>query len=291
MEAMIVAALLGAVVGLLLALTGAGGGILAVPLLVFGLHLGVAQAAPIGLIAVGMSAAIAAALGLRAGIVRYRAAGLIGGLGLVVAPLGVAAAQRVPNAPLTVAFAAVLALNAWRTFARTRPQAAGIRAGVEARPGAPLACDPATVDARAPLPCVIDARDGRLVWTRQCTQALAATGAVAGVLSGLLGVGGGFVIVPALTRYTDLPARSIVATSLAVIALVSVGSVGVAMWHGALDWDIAGPFAGGATAALLAGRLVASRVSGARLQQCFAAVSALVAAMLVARAGGWLVMR
>ncbi|HEX7638057.1 MAG TPA: sulfite exporter TauE/SafE family protein, partial [Burkholderiaceae bacterium] len=76
MSAMLLAAALGAVVGLLLALTGAGGGILAVPLLVFGLHLGVARAAPIGLIAVGLSAAIAAALGLRAGIVRYRAAGL-----------------------------------------------------------------------------------------------------------------------------------------------------------------------------------------------------------------------
>jgi uncharacterized membrane protein YfcA len=291
MEAMMAAALLGAVVGLLLALTGAGGGILAVPLLVFGLHLGVAQAAPVGLIAVGLSAAIAAALGLRARIVRYRAAALIGGLGLVVAPLGVAAAQRVPNAPLTLAFAAVLALNAWRTFARAGAPPSARVAGADARPGAPLACDAAPIDARAPLPCVVDARDGRLVWTRPCAQALAATGVVAGALSGLLGVGGGFVIVPALTRYTDLHARSIVATSLAVIALVSLGSIGAAVWHGALDWAVAGPFAGGAAAALLAGRRLASRLAGARLQQCFAAVSAVVAAMLVARAGGWLVMR
>ena len=62
---------LGGLVGLLLALTGAGGGILAVPLLVFALHLGLAQAAPIGLLAVGLAAAMAATLGLRDGIVRY----------------------------------------------------------------------------------------------------------------------------------------------------------------------------------------------------------------------------
>ncbi|MBC7666199.1 MAG: sulfite exporter TauE/SafE family protein, partial [Caulobacter sp.] len=111
---------LGALVGLLLALTGAGGGILAVPLLVFALHLGVAEAAPIGLLAVGLAAAMSATLGLRDGIVRYRAAMLMGGLAMVLAPLGVVAAQRVPNAPLTLAFAAVLALSAWRMWQRAR---------------------------------------------------------------------------------------------------------------------------------------------------------------------------
>ena len=63
---------LGSLVGLLLALTGAGGGILAVPLLVFALHLGMAEAAPIGLLAVGLAAlqlaqAIALALWATAG--------------------------------------------------------------------------------------------------------------------------------------------------------------------------------------------------------------------------------
>jgi len=65
---------LGALIGMVMALTGAGGGVLAIPLLVFGLHLPVQQAAPVGLVAVGMAAALGAALGLRQGIVRYRAA-------------------------------------------------------------------------------------------------------------------------------------------------------------------------------------------------------------------------
>lgn len=271
---------LGALVGLLLALTGAGGGILAVPLLVFALRMGVAQAAPIGLLAVGLAAAMSAALGLRDGIVRYRAAALMGGLALVLAPLGVAAAQRVPNAPLTLAFAAVLALSAWRMWQRAR-HAARACGGAGTGEGA----------AKDTLPCVIDARDGRLVWTRPCAQALALTGVTAGLLSGLLGVGGGFVIVPALTRFTELSARSVVATSLAVIALASVGGVGAAAWHGAIRWDVALPFAVGSVAASLVARLVAARMAGPRLQQGFAIVSACVAVLLLARGLGWLAVR
>ena len=58
-------ALYGSAIGFVLAFTGAGGGVLAVPLLVFGLDLPVAQAAPVALIAVGTSAALGALLGLR----------------------------------------------------------------------------------------------------------------------------------------------------------------------------------------------------------------------------------
>jgi hypothetical protein len=133
---------------------------------------------------------------------------------------------------------------------------------------------------------VLDARDGRLVWTRPCAQALAFTGAVAGALSGLLGVGGGFVIVPALTRFTELSARSVVATSLAVIALASIGAVGAAAWHGAIDWAVAAPFATGSVLASLLARLIAARMAGPRLQQGFAIVSAGVAVLLLVRGLG-----
>ena len=263
---MTAALVLGAIVGLLLALTGAGGGILAVPLLVFVLHRSVAEAAPIGLLAVGLAAAMGAGLGLRDGIVRYRAAALIGGIALVLAPLGVWAAQHVPNAPLTIAFAAVLGFAAWRMWQRSRVAAAADDAA-----------------ARDTLACVLDARDGRLVWTRPCAQALALTGVAAGALSGLLGVGGGFVIVPALTRFTELSARSVVATSLAVIALASVGGVGAAAFHGRIEWAVALPFAAGSVAASLLARVIAKRVAGPRLQQGFALVSAVVALLLLVR--------
>jgi len=264
---------LGAVVGAILALTGAGGGILAVPLLVFGLHLTMAQAAPVGLIAVGAASAFGAALGLRDGLVRYRAAMLIGAVGMLLAPLGVRLAQVIPNTPLMVSFSLVLAWIAWRSFHQAR------RGGVAS-------------DARAlaAQPCVLNPAEGRLTWTGPCALALTGTGALSGLLSGLLGVGGGFVIVPALSRFTNVATRGIFATSLAVIALVSIGGVTAAALHGAVIWPVALPFAAGATVAMFAGRRLAARLAGPKLQQGFALVSAAVALLLLARAFGWLAM-
>lgn len=108
--------ILGLVVGLILALTGAGGGILAVPLLVFGLQLSVSQAAPIGLLAVGMAAALGATLGLKAGIVRYKAALLMSAFGMMAAPIGVWLGNRIDNRWLSILFAMVLLFGAYRTF-------------------------------------------------------------------------------------------------------------------------------------------------------------------------------
>ena len=72
-EHQLLGAVLGAIIGAVLTLTGAGVGILAVPLLVFGLGLSMVEAAPIGLLAAGMAVAAGAALGLRVGLVRYSA--------------------------------------------------------------------------------------------------------------------------------------------------------------------------------------------------------------------------
>ena len=259
---------LGAIVGATWALTGAGGGILAVPLLVFSLHLGLAESAPVGLLAVGLAAAVGAVLGLREGRVRYRAAMVIGGAGMLLAPLGVWMAQRVPNGPLTLAFALVLGWSARGMYLRS------------------LAPSAAPASRAEQPPCVRNPCTGRFIWTRPCAMALASTGMASGMLSGLLGVGGGFVIVPALTRYSDLTADSIVSTSLAVIALVSISGVASASLHGSMPWAIAAPFAIGAMVALLAGRRVAGRFSGPMLQRCFAALSALVAVMLLVRGVG-----
>jgi uncharacterized protein len=274
MDVTLLSAGLGAVVGLILALTGAGGGILAVPLLVFGLHLSIMQAAPVGLIAVGAASAFGAVLGLREGVVRYRAAAVIGFTGMALAPFGVRLARVIPNAPLMVAFSLVLALVAWRMFSQARRIPSGQTEAVQAQ---------------THLPCVLNPSEGRLIWTMPCAWALAGTGAVSGILSGLLGVGGGFVIVPSLNRFTNLQMRSIFATSLAVISLVSVGGVAAAAWQGAIAWDIAGPFAAGAIVALLLGRLVAARLAGARLQQGFAVTSGAVSLLLLARGMGWIV--
>jgi uncharacterized membrane protein YfcA len=94
--------LLGAAVGLILALTGAGGGIIGVPVLVFGLSLPIQQAGPIALLAVGLAAGLGSLLGLRRGILRYRAAALIGACGVLTVPFGVFLARYIPSQALPV---------------------------------------------------------------------------------------------------------------------------------------------------------------------------------------------
>lgn len=268
-ETWALSALLGGIVGAIMALTGAGGGVLAVPLLVFGLHLGVKEAAPVALLAVGAAAWLGAVLGLREGIVRYRAAALIGSVAMAVAPLGVALAHRLPPAPLLLGFAAVLAWTAWRM------------SGLRLRPEHPQA--PPRIQ-----PCRVNPGEGRLRWTAPCAWVLGGTGLFSGLLTGLLGVGGGFVIVPSLTRYTDLDARSIAATSLAVIALASVSGLLAAGGQGGLNLGLALSFGGAAVAALLLGRHWGRALPPALLQRGFAAVCLAVAGLMLARGLGWL---
>jgi len=267
MEPTVLAVLLGASIGFVLALTGAGGGVLAIPVLVFVLHLNVQQAAPVGLLAVGAAALLGAGLGLRQGIVRYRAALLIGSVGMLIAPFGVALAQHLPNRPLLAAFSLLLVHVAWRTL-RSSAQ------------------DLQSADS---IPCRVNDSNKRFNWTLPCARTLTLTGMISGLLSGLLGVGGGFVIVPALTRYTDLDIRSIQATSLAVIALVSASAITASAAHGAIPWSIALPFTAGAVAALLAGRRLTARLDPRILQQAFALLSLSVAVLMLAKALGWIV--
>jgi len=261
---------LGALVGLVLALTGAGGGVLSVPLLVFALHLSLNEAGPVGLLAIAASAGLGASLGLREGIVRYRAAAVMATFGILSAPVGLWLAQRTANRPLAILFALVLAGTSVRMLRQALSERRAARQSLSTGPGTLRACQ-------------LDEVSGRLVWTLPCARAMAAAGLTSGFLSGLLGVGGGFVIVPALRMVTDLPMRSIVATSLAVITLVSLAGVATAWALGSMPWQIAWPFAGGAVAGLVGGRRIAQRLAGPHLQLIFALVGLAVAILMVAR--------
>jgi hypothetical protein len=254
---------MGAVIGFVLALTGAGGGVLAVPLLVFGTGVGVRQAAPLALIAVGASAAIGAVLGFRDGKLRYRAALVIGAAGMLAAPFGVNVAAIVPDAPLTLCFAAAMVWTAARMFrAKSREIAA-----TQIRE----------------VPCALDRSTGRLAWTPRCAVVLASIGVIAGFLGGLLGVGGGFVIVPSLSRLSDLELDAIVSTSLAVIAMVSLAAMTSAAGQGALNWQMAGPFALGAASTLVASRKLVSQWQRKTSQRLFGALCLATAVILALR--------
>jgi uncharacterized membrane protein YfcA len=257
---------LGILVGLLMGLTGAGGGILSVPLLVFALHLSVAQAAPIALSAIALAAGAGALLGLKHKILRYKAAGFMAIFGLLLSPVGLWLAQRVPNSPLLILFSCTLFYSSTNLYRQARKEILGI-----------------ADTASKPPPCLLDPSIGKLAWNIPCARALMFSGGIAGFLSGLLGVGGGFVIVPALKRYTDLPVQSIVATSLGVLAIVSTGGAIFSAAAGNLDALLAAPFALGALAGLLIGGVLGKKISGPRLQQIFAALTFIVAISLMAK--------
>jgi uncharacterized membrane protein YfcA len=254
---------LGLIVGLLMGLTGAGGGILSVPLLVFVLHLPIAEAAPISLSAIALSAGVGALLGLKNKILRYKASGFMAAFGLLLSPLGIWVAQKVPNAPLLILFSFTLLLVSVRILLEARREMLHLPKPV-----------------RKPPPCLLHPEAGKLKWNIPCARSLMFAGSWAGFLSGLLGVGGGFVIVPALKRYTDLPVQSIVATSLGVLAIISTGGVAFSAISGNLHLGLAAPFSLGALGGLLIGRAVGKKLSGPRLQQIFAILTFFVAISL-----------
>jgi uncharacterized protein len=272
------AALLGSLVGIVLGLTGAGGSIFAVPLLVFGLGWSLSQATPVALLAVCAAAAFGTLSSWRSGLIARRAALVAGVLGSLTAPLGIALAARLPQQALVIAFALVMTIVAVRMLreAARAPLETGIVRG-----------DPSGSAAAGAAVCRIETATSHLRWTRSCAAVLGVAGAVTGVLSGALGVGAGFVIVPTLRAVTELSMQACVATSLMIITIVSAAAtVAYVVAHGsaALPLTVAAPFVAGALAGMLASRLVAPKLSGPLLQRVFAALMIVAAALLLWRA-------
>lgn len=269
----------GIVMGLVLGLTGAGGSVFAVPLLVLGLGWSLTDAAPVSLVAVCAATSFGTVVAWDRAYVRYRAAMLMAAVGTLVAPLGFRAAAQMPAATLALLFSATLVIVALRMMAQARaePQGAAVmRANVAGDAGT-----------RSAGICRLHPQSGRLIWTAPCAAVIALIGAVTGIVSGLLGVGGGFVIVPALRSVSALSIHSAVATSLMAIALTSAGTVLVhIVLEGPLPWQAAAPFVAGAMLGMLAGRQLAPRVAGPALQKSFALCMLAVAGLMALRTAG-----
>jgi uncharacterized membrane protein YfcA len=244
---------LGLIVGLLMGLTGAGGGILSVPFLVIGLGLTIVEASPIAMVTIAISASLGAIIGLRKKILRYKAALLMASFGLILSPFGIWLAHQLPNQPLSLLFSLVLMIVSSRLFIQARNDLLGKKSYERVAP-----------------PCQLDQSIGKLIWTVPCARYLMFSGSVAGFLSGLLGVGGGFILVPALRKFTDLPVQSIVATSLGVLAIISTGNAVLATAYGIMSWGLALPFIGGSVIGLICGKLLETKISGPRILQIFA---------------------
>ncbi|MEV7046044.1 sulfite exporter TauE/SafE family protein [Amycolatopsis sp. NPDC051061] len=227
------AAVLGFVVGVALGALGGGGSVLAVPALVYVLGQAPAQAATGSLLIVGLAAVAGVAAHHRAGQVHWRSVPGFGGAGIVGSVLGSLAAAGLPARALLVGFALVVLVAAgttWRGAPGPRGDEAGRHPGVR----------------------------------------VVLAGFVVGVLTGLFGVGGGFLAVPALVFALRLDMATAVGTSLVVIAVNSATALVAHLGAGAPDWSVVAPFAGAAVAGALVGQLVARHASGVLLRRAFA---------------------
>ena len=182
--------LFGMLVGLSLGLTGGGGSIIAVPLLIIGLQVTPLQATTISLAAVAVTSAYGSLVAGYARMIEWRAALIMVAAGMVTAPVGVMLAQEVPSQFIVIGFsilmvvvALLMALKIWRN-----PANASV---VRARLIDDLETDSSAI-------CRLD-ENAVLRLSAPCGVVLFLAGCITGALSGFFGVGGGFLIVPALT--------------------------------------------------------------------------------------------
>jgi len=254
----------GAAVGLLLGLLGGGGSVLTVPILVYGFDVPAYAATSVSLVVVGVAAVVGAVAHDRAGRLRRWDAALFVVLGAPGAWLGVHLAGSVPERVLLGAFAVLMAVSAAGMWARARR--------ASALPGDPDLAGPAAAVATA-LSCPLWSRCWQLKLARTVAAALAV-----GLLTGFLGVGGGFLVVPALVTAVGVPMRSAVGTSLAVIsgnAALALGlrAMGPGLLLGAEDMGalvaVVVPFVLAAVAGTLIGSRLSARVPAQRLTQAF----------------------
>ena len=256
--------LLGLAVGAILGLTGAGGGIFAVPALVFGLGMDMRAAAPVALAAVGMAASLGALQGLRQGIVRYKAATVLAATGAITAPLGIKLAHWLPVPWLNLIFVIIMLVVAYRMAMSARGSGTDEALAME-----------------RPALCKISTESGRFIWGWGTAVTLGSIGAVTGVFTGMLGVGGGFIIVPAISYFTELRMQSIVATSLMVVALLSTITIFAAGSQGAVFTPSSWVFVAASLMGMAVARLFASKIPSRVLQRIFAAACVGVAAIML----------
>ena len=238
MTPLILALVAGAAAGVSLGALGAGGSILTVPALIYLLGLTPAAATTASLVVVVVTSVTALVAHARAGTVRWRAGLLFAAAGVLPAAVAGALSARVPEAVLTVLFAALAAPAGLHMLRRRTPPENGTVSGTRA----------------------------------------AGAGAGLGAVTGFLGVGGGFLAVPALVTVLAVPMSAAVGTSLLVVSANALVAL-AAREHGAvhLDLGLLLPFLATAVLGAWDGRRLAAKVSAGTLRRVFGAVLLAVA--------------
>ncbi|MCB1616511.1 MAG: sulfite exporter TauE/SafE family protein, partial [Pseudomonadales bacterium] len=194
--------------------------------------------------------------------------------GMLLAPVGKWLGNLVPEGVLLVSFsllAVMIAVRMWRQAVSNPEQARVIRAGEGSLPG----------DARLLCPL---GPNGEFHLQPRCLAGLTVSGMGIGLLSGLFGVGGGFMIVPLLFLMTGLSYSAAVATSLVVITLVSsIGFGSYLLMNETPPLDVLFQVAAGGVLGMLAGFAIGKKIAGAKLQQGFALALIIVIGVTLGR--------
>ena len=291
----------GLLIGLSLGALGGGGSILTVPVLVYLLRQPPHAATAGSLLIVGIAACAGMIAHQRAGRVRLGPGIAFGVLGVAGAYAGTRLSADIRPGLLLSLFAGLMLVAAAAMLRRQRA-AASRHAPAAASPPAPREAGgvnglgvsssrggaiTATLDKPAaleqPARSVARRRPGGTAAVRQGLKIVAAATAV-GLLTGFFGVGGGFVIVPALVLALGFDMPVAVGTSLLVIAINSGAALAARLGGNVhLDWPLLGVFTAAALAGALAGNRVASRVGPSRLTAAFTVLLIAVAAYSLAR--------
>lgn len=188
----------GCFIGVFLGLTGAGGGIIAIPTLMYSQHLSIVDAAPIALLAITLSSGFATIHALYSKTVRYKAAIWIALLSMPSVYIGIFLSNWLPMYYVTLIFCVVMLFSGVKTFLNQNTDS-----------------DHLSI-------CHTDPITGKFIWTDQTKVHLGFIGIISGLMTGLLGVGGGFIITPALKRMTNLSIVYRSNTSLMIIFLIGM---------------------------------------------------------------------
>ena len=253
----------GALIGLSLGALGGGGSILTVPALMYGLGESAGQATTGSLLVVGMTSLVGAIAANRSGNVLLTRGLAFGAVAIGGAAAGAKASGLVPQPVLLAMFAALLLAVAAMMTARQMRSRRG-QSGVHLV----ISADAPIIELRPALTC-------------DCRRAIKvlASATVVGLLTGFLGVGGGFLVVPALVLALGLPMAYATGTSLVVITITSASALAVRAGSGIHPaWGMVALLTSVAVAGGWAGARLAARTDTRRLQAAFTVLVLLVAA-------------
>ncbi|MFI7095035.1 sulfite exporter TauE/SafE family protein [Streptomyces lydicus] len=273
----------GLLIGLLLGALGGGGSVLAVPALVGLLGQSPHEATAGALVVVAVGSVSGLVCHARAGRVRWVAGAVFGALGTAGSYVGSRWSAALRPDVLMTAFAGLMlvvaAMLVWREVRAgraaeptpTRPLRDPARPATPAGPATPLA--PSDDPAGDPSGAAPHSRGALL----SRPVRIAVTASAVGLLTGFFGVGGGFVVVPALTLVLGLDMPVAIGTSLLVILINSLTALGTRAGTGSLDWRLLAGFAACAAIGSQLGNRLTTRLRPRTLTTAFAALVTVLA--------------